>query len=127
MEKYKEAIDYINHVRKMVELVSINRVNKFLENNIILKEEKSLFVSLVQRNINNKLLEEKNYILKTIVNNQKLYKTFLLLINGYFFIDFFSFFPVVGKIYLIQTLGRSSKKTSTSLFEHHLYIFINLT
>ena len=63
LKKYKEALDYINHVRKVIELVAINRVNKFIENSIILKEEKSLFICLIQKNINNKLLEEKNYIL----------------------------------------------------------------
>lgn len=63
LKRYKEAFDYINHVRKVIELVSINRVNKFIDNNIILKEEKALFISLIQNNINNKLLEEENYIL----------------------------------------------------------------
>lgn len=63
LKRYKEAFDYINHVRKVIELVSLNRVNKFIENKIILKEEKKLFVSLIQNNINNKLLEEENYIL----------------------------------------------------------------
>lgn len=63
LKRYKEAFDYIDHVRKVIELVSISRVNKFIENNIILKEEKALFISLIQNNINNKLLEEDNYIL----------------------------------------------------------------
>ena len=63
LKKYKEAIDYINHVRKVIDMVSISRVNRFIENKIILKEEKGLFVSLIQNNINNKLLEEETYIL----------------------------------------------------------------
>ena len=63
LKKYKEAFDYINHVRKVIELVAINRVNKFIENKIILKEEKKLFLSLIQNNINNKLLEDNNYML----------------------------------------------------------------
>ena len=63
LKKYKEAFDYINHVRKVIELVAVNRVNKFIENNIILKEERELFIFLIQNNINNKLLEEENYIL----------------------------------------------------------------
>ena len=63
LKRSKEAKDYINHVRSVIEMVAVNRVNKFLENKIILKEEKNLFLKLIENNLNNKLLEEKNYIL----------------------------------------------------------------
>ena len=63
LKKYKEAFDYIAHVRKVIELVAKNRVNKFIESNIILEEERELFVSLIQNNINNKLLEDSHYML----------------------------------------------------------------
>lgn len=63
LKKYKEAFDYIAHVRSVIEIVSKTRVNKFIENKIILDKEKEVFLSLIQNNINNKLLEDENYIL----------------------------------------------------------------
>lgn len=63
MKKNKEAFEYIEHVRNVIELVAISRVDQFIKNKIILEKEREVFISLIQNNINNKLLEEKNYIL----------------------------------------------------------------
>ena len=63
IKKYKEAYEYIEHVRSVIELVATSRVDKFIKNKIILEKERDVFLSLIQNNINNKLLEENNYIL----------------------------------------------------------------
>ena len=63
LKRYDEAKNYILDVRNMIDLVSTTRVNKFIENKIILEKEREVFHSLIENNINKKLLEEKNVIL----------------------------------------------------------------
>jgi len=63
LKRYKEAFMYIEDVRKVIELATKKRINKFIEEKIILKEEENLFFNVVCNNINNKLLEDKNYLL----------------------------------------------------------------
>lgn len=63
LKRYKEAFMYIEDVRKVIELAARKRINRFIEEKIILKEEENLFFNVVCNNINNKLLEDKNYLL----------------------------------------------------------------
>lgn len=63
VKKYKEACDYIGHVREVIQIVATNRVNEFVDKKVISKKSKKLFFSLIVTNINNKLLKDDNYIL----------------------------------------------------------------
>lgn len=63
VRKYKEALDYINQVRNMIRIMSEDKVSKLIEYNIVLEEEKDTFFSIIEKDINNKLLEDSDYIL----------------------------------------------------------------
>ena len=60
---YEGLLNYISNIRKIIDIVSLNRVNDFINRKVILKEEKNLFHSLIFKNINNKLIEDEQYVL----------------------------------------------------------------
>lgn len=63
LKKYQEAVEYISNIRVMIKNISDSRVEKLIENNIIFKEERETFYKVIEKDINKKLLQDKNYIL----------------------------------------------------------------
>ena len=62
LRKYDDAYNHISHVRDVIELVVVNRVEALLNNKVILEKEKRTFYKIIKDNIINKLLEEDDYI-----------------------------------------------------------------
>ena len=62
IRKYKEAKEMIAHIRDVITLCALKRVDALIEHNVILKEEKEGFIELIEENIVSKILEEKDYI-----------------------------------------------------------------
>lgn len=79
LKRYKEAFMYIEDVRKVIELAAKKRINKFIEEKIILKDEELLFLDIVEKDINNKLLEDKNYVLMNEMDVNLIKDKFLIL------------------------------------------------
>ena len=63
MNLYKEAKDYLMVVRETIEKLALEKVEKYLDNQIILESEKRVFLNIIENDINKKLLENKDYIL----------------------------------------------------------------
>lgn len=63
LKKYQEAIECVENIRVIIKNMATVRVEKLIENNIILKEEKEIFYKIIEKDINNNLLQDKNYIL----------------------------------------------------------------
>lgn len=63
MNLYKEAMDCLNSSREMINKLALIRVNKYLENEIILDSEKRTFINVIENDINKRLLENESYIL----------------------------------------------------------------
>lgn len=72
IKQYQKARNYIENVREVIEIVALNRVNEFVDKNIISKKNKKLFFSLIVTNINNKLLKDDGHILidESYINSQ---------------------------------------------------------
>ena len=62
-KEYEEAGFYIDNVRKVIELAAKKRVNKYIEENIIFKDEEELFFKIIENNINNKLIKDNGFVL----------------------------------------------------------------
>lgn len=63
LKLYKEARDYLMAVRETITRLALEKVEKYLENEIILESEKRHFLNIVENDINKKLLQYDNYVL----------------------------------------------------------------
>lgn len=63
LKKYQEAKEFIRHIKDVIELVAINRVDSLIKTEAIIEKEKQTFIKIIQENIISKLLEDKDYIL----------------------------------------------------------------
>ena len=50
-------------MRKVIELAAKKRVNKYIEEKIIFKDEEELFFTIIENNINNKLIKDNGFVL----------------------------------------------------------------
>lgn len=63
MKKYDEAIKIVDNSRRLINDIAQNRVDKLVEYETILSEEKTTFLSIIENDINNRLLQDSDYIL----------------------------------------------------------------
>ena len=82
LKKYNEAKDFISHIRDVIELVSINRVDVLIKSEVILDTEREGFIKIIQNNIISKLLEEEDYILSDESYVDSIRKRFFKLRKG---------------------------------------------
>ena len=62
-QEYDLAIEQIEHVKDIMELITKDRVNKMIKEGIIFEQERRAFSKLIKDNINNKILEDPEYVL----------------------------------------------------------------
>lgn len=63
LRKYSDAIEHIKHVRDVIELVVVNRLDTLIKQEIIVKKEENTFYKIIRKGIIDKLLEDKDYVL----------------------------------------------------------------
>jgi hypothetical protein len=63
LKKYKDACLHLKDVRNVIEIATRKRINQFIKEKIIFKDEEELFFKVIYNNFNNKLLEDNCYAL----------------------------------------------------------------
>jgi hypothetical protein len=63
MKKDNELKEYILSCKEMMEITIKSRVNKLIENKIILEKERNTFFNLLLEELNENFLKDDNYIL----------------------------------------------------------------